>query len=65
MAKNKEVRITIVLECTECPQQALQARLGISRYTTQKNRRNTPGKLELNKFCRYCLKHTSHKEIKK
>ncbi|WP_310489513.1 50S ribosomal protein L33, partial [Chamaesiphon sp. VAR_69_metabat_338] len=26
--------------------------------------RNTTARLELSKFCRYCNKHTTHKEIK-
>ncbi len=37
---------------------------GISIYTTTKNRLNTTNKLELNKFCCFCKKHTLHKEIK-
>ena len=65
MAKQKEVRISIVLECSQCLQSLSPGRFGVSRYTTQKNRRNTPNKLELSKFCRYCIAHTIHKEIKK
>ena len=65
MAKNKDVRVTITLECTNCAQNNEKRKLGISRYTTQKNRRNTPIRLELKKFCSYCNKHTIHKEIKK
>nr|YP_010926846.1 ribosomal protein L33 [Melocactus glaucescens]WKK45451.1 ribosomal protein L33 [Melocactus glaucescens] len=38
---------------------------GISRYITQKNRHNTPSRLELRKFCPYCYRHTIHGEIKK
>nr|YP_010038251.1 ribosomal protein L33 [Gynochthodes parvifolia]QIV26195.1 ribosomal protein L33 [Gynochthodes parvifolia] len=37
----------------------------MGRYTTQKNCRNTPNRLELKKFCPYCYKHTIHGEIKK
>ena len=37
---------------------------GISRYTTMKNKKNTIQRLELKKFCSYCLKHTLYKEIK-
>jgi large subunit ribosomal protein L33 len=29
-----------------------------------KNKRNTPDKLEFKKFCRFCHKHTVHKETK-
>ena len=65
MAKNKGTRILITLECTECRSKATKTRsAGVSRYTTKKNRKNTPERIELNKFCRYCNKHTSHKEIK-
>ena len=33
-------------------------------YTTTKNKRNTPDKLNLDKYCRFCRKHTTHKETK-
>nr|YP_009556118.1 ribosomal protein L33 [Scaevola taccada]QBC70002.1 ribosomal protein L33 [Scaevola taccada] len=68
MAKSKDVRITIILECTACVRKGVRVnRLskGISRYTTQKNRFNTPNPLELRKFCPYCYTHTIHGEIKK
>lgn len=63
--KNKGPRIIITLECTQCRQDGIVKRSnGVSKYTTTKNRRNTPAKLELSKFCRYCNAHTLHKEIK-
>ncbi len=63
--KNKGPRIIITLECTQCRQDGISKRsLGVSRYTTSKNRRNTPEKLEISKYCRYCNSHTVHKEIK-
>nr|WOA02347.1 ribosomal protein L33 [Gloiopeltis furcata] len=65
MAKNKGARITITLEC-ECrslPQTTKRSN-GIFRYTTSKNRRNTPGRLEIKKFCPKCNCHTNFKEIK-
>nr|YP_009258525.1 ribosomal protein L33 [Netrium digitus]ANI25524.1 ribosomal protein L33 [Netrium digitus] len=65
MAKSKDIRITITLECTNCRTNNNKRYPGISRYTTQKNRRNTPNRLELNKFCSHCYTHTIHKEIKK
>jgi large subunit ribosomal protein L33 len=65
MAKSKDVRITITLECTNCAQNRNKRFPGISRYTTNKNRRNTPNRLELKKFCPHCNIHTLHKEIKK
>ena len=36
----------------------------ISRYTTRKNRKNTPDRLELMKYNPYLRKYTLHKEIK-
>ena len=64
MAKSKDVRITITLECTECRTNIDKRSAGVSRYTTQKNRRNTTGRMELKKFCTHCNKHTVHKETK-
>ncbi|MDJ1185361.1 50S ribosomal protein L33 [Roseofilum casamattae] len=64
MAKNKGVRITVTLECTECRSNPAKRSAGVSRYTTKKNRRNTTGRLELKKFCTHCNTHTPHKEIK-
>uniref|UniRef100_A0A0K1ZDA2 Large ribosomal subunit protein bL33c n=1 Tax=Campanula rotundifolia TaxID=239422 RepID=A0A0K1ZDA2_9ASTR len=64
MAKGKDIRITVILECTSCVRKvANKASIGISRYITKKNRHNTPNRLELRKFCRYCSKHTIHGEI--
>lgn len=65
MAKGKDIRINIILECINCPQNLYKKFPGISRYTTSKNRRNTPNRLELKKFCPHCCSHTIHKEIKK
>nr|ALI92046.1 Rpl33 [Oncotheca balansae] len=65
MAKGKDVRVTVILECTSCVRKGNRVSTGISRYITQKNRHNTPNRLELQKFCPYCYKHTSHGEIKK
>ena len=33
-------------------------------YTTSKNKKTTPDKLELRKYCPTCRKHTAHKETK-
>nr|YP_009669590.1 ribosomal protein L33 [Oxalis drummondii]YP_009860011.1 ribosomal protein L33 [Oxalis corymbosa]ADD30191.1 ribosomal protein L33 [Oxalis latifolia]QCW94874.1 ribosomal protein L33 [Oxalis drummondii]QKK36595.1 ribosomal protein L33 [Oxalis corymbosa] len=70
MAKGKDVRVRVILECTSCVQndinkESKKESKGISRYITQKNRHNTPSRLELRKFCPYCYKHTIHGEIKK
>lgn len=64
MAKNKGTRITITIECTTCKTNGFKRSPGVSRYTTQKNRRNTPSRLELKKFCPHCNQSTYHKEIK-
>nr|YP_009656994.1 ribosomal protein L33 [Medicago orbicularis]QCO73893.1 ribosomal protein L33 [Medicago orbicularis] len=66
MAKGKDIRITVILECSSCDKKNLNKESrGISRYITQKNRHNTPSRLELRKFCPFCCKHTIHVEIKK
>ncbi len=49
------MRVMITLACSECKQR---------NYTTTKNKRTTPDKLELSKYCRFCRKHTAHKETK-
>ena len=64
MAKSKGSRIVITLECTECRSNENKRSNGVNRYTTKKNRKNTPERLEVKKFCRYCNTHTPHKEIK-
>lgn len=64
MAKNKGARILITLECTECRSNSNKRKPGVSRYLTQKNRRNNPQRLELKKFCPHCNRQTIHKEIK-
>lgn len=56
MAKGKETRIKIILDCTEAP--------GSSRYATTKNRRNTTGRVELKKYNPVLRKHTLHRETK-
>nr|YP_009544169.1 ribosomal protein L33 [Kadsura coccinea]YP_009545743.1 ribosomal protein L33 [Kadsura longipedunculata]YP_009920108.1 ribosomal protein L33 [Kadsura interior]YP_010158363.1 ribosomal protein L33 [Kadsura ananosma]YP_010158445.1 ribosomal protein L33 [Kadsura heteroclita]UJH18157.1 ribosomal protein L33 [Schisandra propinqua subsp. sinensis]AWY13667.1 ribosomal protein L33 [Kadsura coccinea]AYO99479.1 ribosomal protein L33 [Kadsura longipedunculata]QCS25107.1 ribosomal protein L33 [Kadsur len=66
MAAGKDVRVRVILECTSCAQNGANKKSpGVSRYITEKNRHNTPGRLELRKFCPYCYKHTIHGEIKK
>jgi large subunit ribosomal protein L33 len=53
MANDARVKITLV--CTECKQR---------NYDTKKNKKNDPDRLELKKYCRFCRKHTLHKESK-
>ena len=49
-SKKKDVRPVITLQCSECKNR---------NYTTEKNRRNDPGRMELSKFCSHCRKHTA------
>ncbi|HOG49071.1 MAG TPA: 50S ribosomal protein L33 [Lentisphaeria bacterium] len=49
------MRDIIILACTECKNR---------NYTTDKNKRNTPGRLELKKFCPFDKKHTVHRETR-
>nr|YP_010148899.1 ribosomal protein L33 [Ardisia mamillata]YP_010263988.1 ribosomal protein L33 [Ardisia omissa]YP_010269422.1 ribosomal protein L33 [Ardisia merrillii]YP_010448333.1 ribosomal protein L33 [Ardisia violacea]YP_010455786.1 ribosomal protein L33 [Ardisia brevicaulis]YP_010487236.1 ribosomal protein L33 [Ardisia primulifolia]YP_010487323.1 ribosomal protein L33 [Ardisia pseudocrispa]YP_010487495.1 ribosomal protein L33 [Ardisia lindleyana]YP_010487582.1 ribosomal protein L33 [Ardisia pedalis] len=65
MSKGKDARVRVILECTSCRNGVNKVSRGISRHITQKNRHNTPNRLELRKFCPYCYKHTIHGEIKK
>ena len=62
MTKIKTARKFITIECINCRSNLLSK--GVSRYLTSKNKRNTPKKLEILKYCKYCKKHTLHKEIK-
>ena len=49
------MRVKITLACTECKQR---------NYNTKKNKKNDPDRLEMNKYCKFCKKHTVHKETK-
>nr|YP_009395792.1 ribosomal protein L33 [Herposiphonia versicolor]ARW64772.1 ribosomal protein L33 [Herposiphonia versicolor] len=64
MGKNKGSRIVITLECSCRNNISSKRKNGIARYTTRKNKRNTPNRLEIKKFCPYCNKHEVFKEIK-
>ena len=59
--KQKGNRIQIILECTEHKTSGLP---GTSRYVTEKNRKNTPDRLEIKKYNPIMKKYTIHKEIK-
>nr|AIA21284.1 50S ribosomal protein L33 [Pyropia kanakaensis] len=65
MAKSKGARIVITLECSNKAGDFTQKRKpGVFRYTSTKNRRNTPSRIELKKFCPNCNHHCIFKEIK-
>ncbi|HRD79654.1 MAG: 50S ribosomal protein L33 [Saprospiraceae bacterium] len=59
--KQKGNRIMIIMECTEHKASGMA---GTSRYITQKNRKNTPDRLELVKYNPILKKKTVHREIK-
>ena len=54
MAK-KQDRILITLACVECKER---------NYTSSKNKRNDPARMELEKFCPRCRVHRVHRETK-
>ena len=60
MAK-KGNRVQVILECTEHKDSNMP---GTSRYITQKNKKNTPERIELRKFNAILKRYTIHKEIK-
>ncbi|HEX9920951.1 MAG: 50S ribosomal protein L33 [bacterium] len=49
------MREIITLACTNCKQR---------NYSTMKNRKTAPDRIELKKFCKVCRAHTLHKETK-
>jgi len=59
--KGKDVRIQVIMECTEMKESGLP---GTSRYITTKNKKNTTERLERRKYNPILKKVTVHKEIK-
>jgi len=55
MAKKKDNTEIITLQCEVCKRR---------NYTSVKNRKNTPDRIEIKKFCRFDKKHTQHKQTK-
>ena len=53
MANSQRNKIT--LACTECKQR---------NYDNYKNKKNDPDRIEIKKYCKFCHKHTVHKETK-
>ena len=49
------MRVKITFACTECKQR---------NYVSKKNKKNDPDRIEIKKYCRFCKKHTLHKESK-
>jgi len=54
MAKKAD-RIIITLACNECKER---------NYTSTKNKRNDPARMELQKYCPRCRTHHIHRETK-
>ncbi|WP_027191949.1 50S ribosomal protein L33 [Fundidesulfovibrio putealis] len=49
------MRLNIILQCTECKRK---------NYATEKNKKNTTGRLEVKKYCPWDKRHTVHREAK-
>ncbi|MBI4353423.1 MAG: 50S ribosomal protein L33 [Candidatus Omnitrophica bacterium] len=49
------MRDIIQFECTACRHR---------NYSSNKNKKLHPERLELKKFCPFCRSHTAHKEVK-
>ena len=49
------MRSKITLACNDCKQR---------NYDTTKEKKNHPDRMETKKFCRFCNKHTTHRETK-
>ncbi|OFX30823.1 MAG: 50S ribosomal protein L33 [Armatimonadetes bacterium RBG_16_67_12] len=48
-------RDIVTLACNECKRR---------NYTTTKNKKNDPERLEMTKYCKWCKKHTAHRETR-
>ena len=55
MARRGDNRILITMGCTDCRERT---------YSTNKNRRNDPDRLELKKYCPRCRTHKPHREVR-
>ena len=54
-SKSTDIRPKITMACVDCKER---------NYVTRKNRRNDPDRIELQKFCPRCGKHTSLRETR-
>ncbi|HZG49279.1 MAG TPA: 50S ribosomal protein L33 [Thermoleophilaceae bacterium] len=50
-----DVRIAVTLACEDCKRR---------NYQTEKSKRNHPDRIAFRKYCRWCGKHTPHKETR-
>jgi large subunit ribosomal protein L33 len=53
--KSADARQLLTLQCGECRER---------NYTTEKNRRNDPQRVELRKYCSRCRGHKTHREVR-
>ena len=49
------MRELVILACEKCKRR---------NYTTKKNKRLHPDRVEYRKYCRWCRTHTMHKETR-
>ncbi|HOK09122.1 MAG TPA: 50S ribosomal protein L33 [Candidatus Hydrogenedens sp.] len=49
------MREQVILQCMECKRK---------NYTTTREKRKHPERLEIKKFCKFDRKHTVHREMK-
>ncbi len=49
------MRELVILACEKCKRR---------NYTTKKNKRLHPDRVEYRKYCRFCKTHTIHKETR-
>lgn len=49
------MRAAVTMACTECKRR---------NYMSEKNKKTTPERIELKKYCSFCKAHTLHKESK-
>lgn len=49
------MRTIITLACVDCKQR---------NYTTLKNKKNDPDRIELKKYCKFCGGHRAHRETR-
>ncbi len=49
------MRVKITLACQDCKQR---------NYDSKKSKKNDPDRLSMNKYCRFCKKHTEHRETR-
>ncbi|MDD3520516.1 MAG: 50S ribosomal protein L33 [Actinomycetota bacterium] len=49
------MRVNVILACSDCKRR---------NYTSVKNKKNDPDRIEVKKYCKWCRKHTVHKETR-